>query len=109
MKINLLKSRKILKRSSGFLHKIGRDPYIDWQLIMAAAMLTAFVLVAIGFVQFEGVVLKKSDYSVPERITPPKPILDVNQLHAVLSTFESHAIETKELESGYRGSGDPAL
>ncbi|MBU6232039.1 hypothetical protein KGP36_05305 [Patescibacteria group bacterium] len=107
MKINLKSSTKrIMKPKLGLLRGIGRDPYLDWVLVLGVALLFAFVLTAYGIAQYFAA---GSAQSAPADSGASLPKIDTASLQKILNSYDARSAASESLSKGYSGPTDPSI
>jgi hypothetical protein len=89
-------------------HKISRDPYLDWLLILTSALLVALGLVVAGLYMYLDIEARLSS-ALPPSARTAKMAIDINALQQVLNKFDDRAAERAALIKGYNAPKDPSL
>ena len=92
----------------GFLHRIGRDPYVDWGGMFGTVFVITVALVAFGAYTYVTREARLSDASNLDTAKKPETI-DEAKLHGVIERFSARAAERTVLLKGYGGFPDPSL
>ncbi len=89
-------------------HQVQRSPFLDWVIILAAAVVIAIVLVGVGVSVYLGTGTR---LSAPAADAPRSSALPLNQaaLDKVLTSFDSKSSERAALRTGYTAPRDPSL
>ena len=107
MKIFLSKSRNKPLAAFSFIRRIGRDPFMDWPLIVVAWFLLSVVLAGSSVVKYLNI---NQEISTPAQITTSTiPTFDRELLNKVIHEFDSRASERADLIKIYNGPTDPSL
>ena len=103
---NKIESKKFTAWKGEF-RLIGRDPFVDWVLIIAVSVVLALLLVYIGVVIYFDTDrdVNKSIEKLPVNISD---IADVKSLNVVIDNFENRQAERARLSKGYGDIGDPS-
>ncbi|MFA6295620.1 MAG: hypothetical protein WC666_04385 [Candidatus Paceibacterota bacterium] len=108
---NILKSHKhipeALKSRSAF-SLIGRDPHVDWVIIILITVIVTIVSVVVGsMVYFNvGKSINEPDVSL---IPDNKDLTDIKNLDLIIKEFDKRAEIRSDLIRGYAGPGDPSF
>jgi hypothetical protein len=110
MKMPHLKhDKKAAAHTSGLktaLHRIGRDPYMDWTLIFVITVIATAIFIFLGFVTFRNAQARLEEGGAPSDI---KTAFDGKSMSQLLGKFDSRADERALLQKGYDGPVDPSL
>jgi hypothetical protein len=90
------------------LSRVGRDPRIDWVLIVAISCILTVVLVFVGvekYSNFDGSLQKK----ISTTDSKVSASIDTKSLDAVLERFDKKASDRAEALRGYSGPADPSI
>lgn len=102
------KSKNAWRASVSFLHRVGRDAYLDWALIVLTFFALIAVSAAVAYFSFN----RESVDDVSANSARPgsgKVIFDEQALNRVLKIYDERSAERERLKKGYSGSGDPSI
>jgi hypothetical protein len=110
---NFLKSKKNSSRASGngvagrtIIHRVARDPYVDWAIITTVSVLVGAALVILSIRTF----LNMGSQTAPEAVgSAPSVVIDTKPLMTILGQYDDRATERAALLKGYNGPGDPSI
>ncbi len=90
-----------------FIKKIGKDPHVDWALIVSIGFVLCIVLVSVGFMKFKNI-----ESRFEQNITPKNKIddvIDVKALDKVLLEYDKRSDLRADLLRQYVGPKDPSI
>lgn len=105
---NKILPKKPLKIRGGTIHRIGRDSYFDWAIMVSIASIITLVLVVIGAYIFINIEDRLSSASTLNTAKKPETINE-ETLNRIIEQFSARAAERVVLLKGYGGFGDPSL
>lgn len=91
-----------------FLHRIGRDPYMDWGGMFATVFVITVALIGYGAYTYMTRETRLSDASQLNTAKKPETI-DEAKLRSIIERFSARAAERTVLLKGYGGFPDPSL
>jgi hypothetical protein len=110
---NILKSKKNGNQASAnqtavrtLVHRVARDPYVDWVIIFASSIVIAVALVILSICAYLNM-----DSNSASAITQngSTATIDTKALMKVLGKFDDRATERAALLRGYNGPSDPSM
>jgi len=89
-------------------HRIGRDSFVDWAIILGIAFVISLVLISVGILAYMGV---ERELSAGTAAFPPPASrsFDAVTMDMVLGAFDERAAMNASTIRSYRGPGDPSL
>ena len=99
-----IKSNVILGR----LRRIGREPFIDWVLMLTVSSILVIILVWMSYFKY---IDFNNSLNEQISVTHPKSenLIDTKALDNILEMYNSRARTMDMLRRGYAGPGDPSL
>lgn len=90
------------------LHRIGRDPYMDWSLSIGISFVVCIVLLFVGYLKFKDFDLKienikKSSGSIETGSVNTKLLNDI------FNKFDNKNIISEQFSKTYLGQLDPSI
>jgi len=109
LNLNLFKKKQLASppNEQKVNHRLGRDPYIDWVIIVNLFVIITAVLIFVSFVVYRDMKtqLGKAPVDTGSRLVP----IDEKALQSVLGDFVSREKERSAIRQGYSGAGDPSF
>lgn len=102
---------RLKNRSSGstrFIHRLGRDPLLDWGILVSIAMIISAWFIVSGFLAFRSVEDSLSATSVPTN-SGHAATFDTGMLKVTLGAFDSRTSLHNGILRSYTGVDDPSL
>ena len=91
-----------------FLRRVGKDPVVDWRIILVVGSILILMVIGLGFDRYYGVqqrLIEASDASPNgERVS-----FDAGRLKTVLDEFARRTVLRTDVIRAYSGPGDPSL
>ena len=88
------------------IHRVARDPYVDWAVITAVSVLVGAALVILSIRVF----LDMDSQTAPEAAGKVSSVvIDTKPLMTILGQYDDRAAERAALLKGYDGPGDPSI
>jgi hypothetical protein len=106
--VNDKKAKSATAPRESLAHKISRDPYLDWLLILTTTLLVALGLVIAGLYVYLDTEARLSS-ALPPSARTIKMAIDIDALQQVLNRFDDRAAERAALIKGYSAPEDPSL
>jgi hypothetical protein len=103
-----MKNKRSFIKSPRLFHRIGRDPYLDWQLIIAMTMFVSLFLISIGLLKYDEVSKTSNATFSAKDPLPSRSFLDAQALEKVIKNYDAKDKETKDLLYSYSGVRDPS-
>ena len=91
-----------------FLRRIGRDPHVDWLLIIVVSFLFALLFSIFGVIKYLAHDNDASD-QVPVSKVKDSNIVDTKVLDDVIGKYDERIEVRDQLIHGYSGSSDPSF
>lgn len=93
---------------SSSLHRVGRDPYVDWAIAVTQSLVTVVMLVALaGYSYVKTSTLNVTNVSAAS--SAKKKVFDEELLEKVLHNYDDRAREWERLRGGAPVIGDPSI
>lgn len=99
-------NHKSFRISVPFLHRIGRNAYVDWALSVAIFCILSILAVVGAILVYRDTRDLKTDVAANAKAAQN---FDEQALNRVLSAYEDRAKERANLSNGYNGPIDPSL
>lgn len=94
--------------TEGPVREGGRNPFVDWSMILMASIVVAVILVSNGVYLFKRVTsgdIQSKTLPVQKNIE----ILDVESLDYVIGKFNTKADLSNNVKKGYQSVPDPSI
>lgn len=94
------------KPTHSIFHKICRDIYVDWMIIIMVMCLASAALMVVGYQVYKNASADMA--ATPARSITHKITFDDKLLGFVLTAYDARAYESAALKVGYSGVADPS-
>ena len=106
--IKFRKSESTTVKPRSIFSRVGRDPYIDWILIVSISFVTVLTLVSLSlfrYLSFDDRLKREVSSAKMKTATD----IDTKSLDIVLKKLDNRANVREELLRSYSGPGDPSI
>jgi hypothetical protein len=97
-----------IKAHAGFLTKAGKDPYVDWAIILSVSAAAAIVFIYFSVSLFLYTTGPASTMASPADTSSAGGTLDKADLDKLIADFQDKKARTALFQAGYQGAPDPS-
>lgn len=108
MKLSLF-SHKKLDPSRGILRRLGKDPRVDWAIIVILGLVLAGTLVSRDLFAYFTLDTDVASSRTDIQASSTSRLIDVSQLENTLKLFDDRSLERATLLRSYTAQADPSV
>jgi hypothetical protein len=109
IRLNFSKANRSAQSAVTFLHRIGRDAYLDWQLQIVFSFIVGAALLVVGYFSFSKADNLQSSQANMKTGLQQASSFNVKTLNDVMEFFDGRATESANIITNYSGPTDPSI